>query len=189
MTVELDDLAEQLTALLAEIRSVRAAVSAAGVATIDPGGFPGPVAAGELIESAWGNAVAEHTKFHSTGGTQLAATFTASSTGWRIAYDVTIGSVTFDTVMTAVMLLGWAADEVAVRAGARMTRKSDMNPGVEINPQTAPIGEWRYFTMTREWPVPANTLCGYTGDLNVITTPITGPIYVSGHTTWQRRRP
>lgn len=162
------------------------------MAAVDPYGFPNHVAANELIESAWGNAVVDHTKFYKSGAVEIAPTLTATSAGFRVAFDMRgqadLAAVGFATVMMAWMSLGYAGDTSAIRAGARLTRASDNNPGVEGQLATTPAGDWRYFFFTREWPVPANITAGYTGDLNVVGSGMVGAIYVQGQTTWQRRK-
>lgn len=160
----------------------------APAAAVDPSGFPGHVAPDELIESAWGNAVVDHLKFVTSGALEVAPALTGSAAGWRVAYNVPVPTLTFATVMVAVGTVAWAGDQVAIRAGSRLTRGTDLNPGQEIPPRTSAVGDWSQNTHTREWAVPANAVATYTLDLNVIGV-ISGAVYVNGQTTWQRRLP
>jgi hypothetical protein len=160
----------------------------APTAAVDPSGFPGHVAPDELIESAWGNAVVDHLKFYAAGAMEYPVALTASSAGWRVAYTVAVPTLTFATVMTATGWVGWAGDQVAIRAGTRLTRLTDANPGVQMDPHTMAVGDWGSNTHTREWPVAANGPAGYTFDLNVVGV-VSGAIYVAGQTTWSRRLP
>jgi hypothetical protein len=83
VSTDLDRLATQLTGVLEQIKVLQ---GAATPLALDPGGFPNAVAAGELIESQWGNAVRSHLRvFGNTARTASDFTWNGSSDAIVIA--------------------------------------------------------------------------------------------------------
>lgn len=80
MSSDLDRLAAQLTSVLEQVQMLQGEASPFA---LGPGGFPNAVAAGELIESQWGNAVRQ--KLRVAGNTsRTASDFTWSGAGDNI---------------------------------------------------------------------------------------------------------
>ena len=100
-----EQLAAQLTAALDEIRSMQAGRAALAPASILPNGFPGPVAGGEIIESAWGNATSA--SFTSLNN-HLPAMVRRRWRGWNLGRRVAHPGFTFPAQPYAGYLMAWS---------------------------------------------------------------------------------
>jgi len=98
-TMTVDEAISQVADVLAQLRATQAVPAAA----VDPDGYPSHVAAGELIESAWGNAVVDTLRGLGVRRARIVSTTTDGTGAVWIPFDTP-----FPTAVDAVTVVDYS---------------------------------------------------------------------------------
>lgn len=156
---------------------------------VDAAGWPTNVAANELIESAWGNAVVKGLLGVTVGaGRARVGPHVQGAIGTVL--DVPLPAVTYATRMVAQATV-WVGSDSSTLAGVTGAILTNTSP-TDNQPVTPPVsttpggGQYAMQVLHWSWIVPANQLASFA--VTAQWTTGTGTIYTATDATWQRFR-
>jgi hypothetical protein len=157
-----------------------------GTTGVDAGGWPTAIAAGELIESSWGNAVVTgFGKVHVNGGYANRPVAVMAATG--TALSVTVPAVAYATTMYVTGTI-WIGNDTGVQPGCAATCLTTAGANSTGNPavSTPAGGAFVPLPVIWRWAVAAGASPNYV--LTAYWAAAGGTIYVSADTIWHQYR-
>jgi len=155
---------------------------------VDSGGWPTGVAAGELVESAWGNAVVNGIAKVAVGaGYNTIGAHVQAAIG-TVLHTAVAPVFPYATRMTVQATVGTSSDGSIIQGfkGAVITQVTGTSQPESQPTNTLGVGIWAYIPLVWSWVVPAGQSPQYS--ITMSWTGASGTLYTMCDTSWQRFR-